>query len=275
MKADNEYLEELKHAYILMKGKGIELSFQNLRKFKEEHPEEKIPHPESIRQRFGKWSTALELIDVVPRKPGEEIEVDYLVTSLKEACKEVGQRKLHLNTSTYAKLRKEKKFNFLPSTSAFFNKFGTWIEAIKFAGLENEVKAQYHKMIENLLKEAHAETKKRGLRFSRNTYNELRKDKKFKHFPCIEVCVKEYGTWNNALTKAGLKTFEKKQYTDKELIEKLKEAQDILGEKFSSSTFVDLPGFPYPPTYKKRFGSWKAALKELEMSYVNDNTKNK
>lgn len=143
------------------------------------------------------------------------------------------------------------------------------------AGLEHEVKAQYRAIIENSLKSEHIEVQKRGMKFSRNTYNELRKEKEFKGFPSVEVCVKEYGTWNSALTLAGLRIFGKKQYTDKELIEKLKEAKDILGDNFSHNTFEKLPDFPYPHSYRKRFGSWKAALKELEMNYEKYNTNNK
>lgn len=130
-------------------------------------------------------------------------------------------------------------------------------------------------MLENILRLAHNEIQNRGLRFSKNTYSELRKDVEFRRYPCIDIYVKEYGTWNTALTKAGLKVFEKKQYTDNELIQKLKEAQDILGENFSQENFVELPGFPYPYTYRKRFGGWKGALKEVEMKYGNKNAENR
>ncbi|AJF61555.1 TPA: hypothetical protein HA239_04325 [Candidatus Woesearchaeota archaeon] len=81
-----------------------------------------------------------------------------------------------------------------------------------------------------------------------------------KDYPSAATLAKRFGSWNNALRKAGLKVNVRKKYTKTELLDNLKLLAKELGRQPKST---DLKGKKWAAsytTYKKHFGSWKKAL---------------
>jgi hypothetical protein len=82
-----------------------------------------------------------------------------------------------------------------------------------------------------------------------------------------------FGTWNNALLKAGIIINEEKNVTNEKLFQNI---ETIWIEKGSQPVYRDLDSAQSKysaSTYTERFGNWKNALKEF-VKYINEDEGN-
>ncbi|WP_161607172.1 homing endonuclease associated repeat-containing protein [Halovivax asiaticus] len=69
------------------------------------------------------------------------------------------------------------------------------------------------------------------------------------------------GTWQLAIAKAGLNRESRREYTEENCINALKNAADILGSEPSLSEYRKLSLRPSASTIQDRYGSWSEAKK--------------
>ena len=74
--------------------------------------------------------------------------------------------------------------------------------------------------------------------------------------------MKRFGSFNNALKKAGQKVNVTTKYEKKELLDNLKQLNKDLGRIPKAKDLKDKKWTASYSTYKKYFGSWKNALKK-------------
>jgi hypothetical protein len=100
-----------------------------------------------------------------------------------------------------------------------------------------------------------------GHKLTSRSYNELGK------FTSGTISTR-FGSWNNGLTKAGLKVVEEKNVSEIKLFENLKR---VWNYKSAQPVFRDMNNPPSDyaaSTYAERFGSWKNALKSF-VNFIN------
>jgi hypothetical protein len=79
-------------------------------------------------------------------------------------------------------------------------------------------------------------------------------------YPSSKTYINRFSSWNSALVKAGLTINSRKEYTEEELADTLRQLYKELGRAPMST---DLPGREWCAsysTYQKHFGSWEKAL---------------
>lgn len=83
-------------------------------------------------------------------------------------------------------------------------------------------------------------------------------------YPGSKTYQRRFGSWNKALDLAGLldkrKIIREKEYTDEELLERLKIFEREVGRPPKVEDFKNDPKYPSLSTYIRRFGSWNSAL---------------
>lgn len=84
------------------------------------------------------------------------------------------------------------------------------------------------------------------------------KDDTIENCPSIATVLRHFGTWNNALRKAGLEV-SKRSYTDDELTAVLRKLYVDLERLPTKRDLYDNEG-PWDKVYYDRFGSWNRAL---------------
>ena len=89
--------------------------------------------------------------------------------------------------------------------------------------------------------------------------------------PPSDTYINYFGSYNNAVRKAGLKV-NYKQYTEKELLNKLKKFADKLGRAPIKKEIKKNENMPDPVTYKRWFISYKNACKKVGYTYTANNT---
>ncbi len=80
--------------------------------------------------------------------------------------------------------------------------------------------------------------------------------------PCSSTYVSRFGSWNSALTSAGLRLNLKREYTKSELKESLVHLAKELGRAPREKDLEGKVWVASSSTYRKYFGSFKEALKE-------------
>ena len=178
---------------------------------------------------------------------------EKLILKLKDLYKKLNK------TPTVKDLKKEKGF---PSYVAFYTKFGSWNKALKNAGLKLNYKYKFYSKEEliNLLVKF-----KKNKGFSPRT-EDFKNDL---NLPAPTTYFKRFGSWNNALEKAGLEINVKKGYTKEELILTLKNLSKDLKRTPMMKDLVPRKDLPEASVFKDNFGSWNNALKVagLEVKY--------
>lgn len=87
-------------------------------------------------------------------------------------------------------------------------------------------------------------------------------------YPGSKTYYMHFGSWNNALILAGLsirKRDNKKVYTEEELLNFLKTFYEKNNRVPTKDDFTNNSEYPNCGTYRKRFGSWNNALKQVGM----------
>jgi len=151
------------------------------------------------------------------------------------------------------------RFNY----STITRRFGSWNKAIGLAGLEieNFSKLSVDELLKDL-KEVSIKLNKSSL--TRDEYIKIGKystDSFRRHF----------GSWFNALEKAGLEKTHNLNISNEELFENLEEIWTRLGRQPNFGE-ISKPLSKYSGSaYSRRFGSWRKAL-EAFVKYVNDDS---
>ena len=195
----------------------------------------------TISQRFGSWNKALKQagIDIQIGKLSEE----ELLKNMIEVSEKLGK---------IPKMKDVKKPISECSAVVYQKRFGSWKKALLKAGLDiNKSKASEEELLKNLQE---VKVKLGRVPKMKDTNSTISKYH-------ANLYVREFGSWNKALDIANFRNNRKRNITDKELLDDLKETgeklkrtpkyKDILNHcsKFSTTTFVN------------RFGTWNKALK--------------
>lgn len=154
------------------------------------------------------------------------------------------------------------------SQMAIQGHFGTWLNALKKAGLrtertKSELKIISDKMIyEDLLNVAEK------IKSKTVPYAEY---KKYGKYSAESIC-RRFKKWNIALKKAGLEEtgFSKDKISEQECFDEIERIWTLLGRQPSSTDLTKTNICKYSlDTFKRRFGGWRKAL-EAFVNYVNE-----
>jgi hypothetical protein len=137
------------------------------------------------------------------------------------------------------------------SASTVIQRFGTWNNAIRAAGLKPILVHGHTK--EEILKEIRRVAKKIG---------RVPMVSDFDGHSTIGMWVvtERFGTWNNALVQAGLKPGFKRGWTKKELIQEIRWVAKKLGRTPTNREF-NAHSTSCVVTVRNRFGTWDRAIK--------------
>jgi len=229
---------------------------------------EEFDHPPTLRElrehgkyaattyynRFGSFQKALEAAGFSARSPNARISNDNLISELHRVADKT-------NTGKTPKKTNSGDHNDTPPTAADMNEygnywastyrrwFGSWNAALRAAGFdplyttvtEADLITELRRLAEELNKTpTFAEMNEQG-RHGARTY------------------VRRFGSWNDALETAGLKSRASSTISDEELISELRQLANRLGERPSAQQMDD-HGEYASATYQRHFGSWSATL---------------
>lgn len=152
-----------------------------------------------------------------------------------------------------------------PSSTTYFNYFGSWNRAIEMAGLWDKriVKdVSDDKLLECLI-EFYKENGRTPTEkdFSGNP-----------NYPNYNMYIYRFGYWNRALVMAGLQVNYLTKITDKEMLDYLKFFYKENGRVPKKKDFDGNPNYPACMMYVNRFGRWNRAI-EMAGLQVNMFTK--
>ncbi|WP_028778732.1 homing endonuclease associated repeat-containing protein [Shimazuella kribbensis] len=169
---------------------------------------------------------------------------DDLITIIQKKAKELG--------------RTPKKKE-LKQTSAIVARFGSWAKAIEIAQLKRSSSKKYtdQDLINALLKGKKI-IEDKGYVFSINSY------KKLHDFPSYGTYMVRFGSWNNALKKAGIATKRDRKWGDLSNDELLHILRTIAKDSsvLTMKVLKSLPDVPPVDVYIMRFNSWNKAIEK-------------
>lgn len=150
----------------------------------------------------------------------------------------------------------------LVAPSVAVERFGSWLNAKKKAGIDTDERTSNHRPREysdedylELLREC----KEKHGKVTQKLFNE--EAKKRDDHPTAGAIRRRFETWNDAKERANLETNQNRTYTDEELLEMLRECKEKHGS-VSSTVFAADDAFCSPETVQRRFGSWNNAKDE-------------
>lgn len=130
----------------------------------------------------------------------------------------------------------------------------SWNDALKMANLELNVTFYSEKDVKDLFENLVVEL---GRVPTASEFSE--KD----GYPNATIFQKYFGTYNNFLERMGYPVNRRDRYKEEELKFYLKEFFDRYGNSATRDLFDMQPGYPFNTIYRKRYGSWKKAVKKL------------
>jgi len=194
--------------------------------------EVKTPCSSTYAHYFGTFNEALEAAELTPlSRRTRRYEKAELVERLNVRAKELGRVPIGIEMEN-------------PGVSAYIISFGSWQKALDYAGL---TKTYTERDLLEILQDEYEQTGEPPI-------YENQQD------PCAYIFCKQFGTWGNALRKAGIHPC-KPRYTDEELLAFL---VAVAREEGRIPRILDMntrEEMPSGTTYIRRFGSWKKALK--------------
>lgn len=144
-----------------------------------------------------------------------------------------------------------------PNSQRYIACFGSWNKAIEVAGLSDKVNFSHY-------------TDEELLEYLKQFYEENDRVPITEDFDCnlkypsYNTYRSRFGSWNNAIEKAGLHIKRFTKTTDNELLEYLKEFEKDNGRPPKQLDFNDNPKYPNYRTYMSRFGSWQKTLRLVD-----------
>ncbi|MFQ6009650.1 MAG: homing endonuclease associated repeat-containing protein [Candidatus Aenigmatarchaeota archaeon] len=200
-----------------------------------------MPRSSTYMRKFGSWNNALEEACLEIHNYTQE----KLIEVLQHKADDLGR------APTAREIETDKN---MPGVNTYCKHFGSWNSALKAAGLESKYREYSNEELIKALKEKAKELGRPP------TTMEMNKDKSI---PSAHTYNQRFGSFNKALKEAGLDiNCERKDYTDEELLELLKDKAEELGRTPTIEEVIKDDSMPYPGVYYKRFGSWKNAVKE-------------
>ena len=154
------------------------------------------------------------------------------------------------------------------SQSAIQGHFGTWINALKKAGLRTERTKSELKIISDKIIYEDLLNVAKKIKLRTVPYAEYKKHGKYS---ADYICTR-FKKWNIALKNAGLEEtgFSKDKITEQECFDEIERIWIFLGRQPTSTDLTKTNICKYCiDTFKRRFGSWRKAL-EAFVNYVNN-----
>lgn len=164
---------------------------------------------------------------------------------------------------TNGKLTKKnyQRLGYLPSYPTIVSLFGSWHTALQEAGLTPASLSQYTdedilEAIRNFYQNNHENP-------SKEQYKRLRKK------PSVKTIEERFGSWSEALKKAGLQPIEVRNhpYTDEEMLNALRRFYKENGNYISYTSYEQSGILPSTSVIRNRFGTWNKALKKSKSAY--------
>jgi hypothetical protein len=202
----------------------------------------------TYQKKFGSWNEALKEADLAINKE-QSISKPDLIDELVCLSDELER------TPTSRDMAKDGKY----APSSYSNEFGSWNNAVREAGLEptryrnvprQELICELERLTEELGHTPTAPEMTQHGSFTNKTYS------------------REFGSWNNALEKAGLGINREKDVPESDLLNELHRLREELGQT-PSAVDMDKEGKFSVGTYERRFGSWNEALEQSDLDINN------
>lgn len=208
----------------------------------------------AVMRRFGSWSEAKERAGIeedASSRTGRKRK--YTDEDVLADIRECAQR--HDGKCTVALLQEESD---LVAPSVAVERFGSWSEAKKEAGIETDERTSNRRPRKysdedylDLIRECYEEHGK----VTQKLFNQRSKERD--DHPTAGAVRKRFGSWSGAKEKAGIEDTTRR-YDDEELLEMLRTCKERYGTA-SASRFASDDEFCSPETLQRRFGSWEEA----------------
>lgn len=215
---------------------------------------EDSPILDTYERRFGSYEDALVKAGLEPASPYIQITDEELIKKLNDLTRVLG------HVPSYSEIAKEKNY---PHPSTYQDRFGSWTEAIKKAGLERSRKFYSD---DELILELKKLAKELGHTPAYLEMTEL------KDYANPRTYVDRFGSWRKAVEKAGLIPV-KRGYSNEELFKYMMELKKKLGRMPHYIEMLSVEGCPSSGTYQNHFGSWKKRSKPSENGWMPRRTK--
>jgi Homing endonuclease associated repeat len=167
---------------------------------------------------------------------------------------------------TNGKLTKKnyQRLGYLPSYPTIVSLFGSWHTALQEAGLTPASLSQYTD--EDILEAIRNFYQNNQENPSKEQYKRLRKK------PSVKTIEERFGSWSEALKKAGLQPIEVRNhpYTDEEMLNALRRFYKENGNYISYTSYEQSGILPSASVIRNRFGTWNKALKKANLPTNQD-----
>ena len=202
----------------------------------------------TYQKKFGSWNEALKQAGI-PINNEHDIAKSDLLDELIRLKDQLGR------TPTSRDMAKKGTYG----TSNYPNKFGSWNDAVREAGLEPTRERDVPR--EDIIDELKRVAEELGK--PPNT-------EEMKEHGCygVNTCSNEFGTWNEALKAAGVGTNKERDVPGSELLAELHRLNENVGGGLITSHMRRMGKFSVG-TYTRKFGSWNDALREAGIELNN------
>jgi hypothetical protein len=195
-------------------------------------------------RKFGSWNDAVREVGLEPTRD-RDVPREELIDEIQRLAEELG------GPPTVAEMKEHGDYGVKTCS----NEFGTWNEALKTAGVgtnrekdvaQSDLLAEIHRLNENVEGGLIASHMRKMGKFSVGTYG------------------RKFGSWNDALRKAGVELSNRTDIPKSELLAELERLNEELGR---TPTVEDMweEGRFGSATYETAFGSWNDALREANL----------
>jgi len=205
----------------------------------------------TYQKKFGSWNEAL-------KQAGIEINNEHDIAKSDLLDELIRLKNLLGRTPTSRDMAEKGKYG----TSNYPNKFASWNDAVREAGLEPTRDRDVPR--EELINEIQRLAEEFG---GPPTVAEMREHGDYG----VSTCSDEFGAWNEALKTAGVGTNKEKDIPESDLLAELHRLNENIEGGVIASHMRRMGEFSVG-TYKRKFGSWNDALREagLELSNRSD-----
>jgi hypothetical protein len=202
-----------------------------------------IPSSVTFSRRFGNWGLALKAADLAKNFFSQATDKELLQLLVKRAS-DLGRVPRSRDMGT---------MNGYPSAMTYQNRFGSWNAALKCAELNPERFREYRpeKLLNCLRDLAHA--------LGRNpTQNDLNKNPSL---PSPVPFVRQFGSWQNALSEAGVVSATINKYTNQQLLDAMRDLHTELGHVPKAQEMDQAKRYPSARSFRRKFGTFNNALR--------------
>lgn len=231
------------------------------------------PSPDLIKRRFGSWNQALEQAGLPISRKRKHRETDrdfkyskeYVIRQLRDCYEVHGEL-----TSTFY----DKK-GYAPCSRTVSLQFGSWKAAVEATGVPVETGNPKQYSMEEAIIQLRSFYIENNYQITKRSYNESGRS------PKPDTLRKYFGSWNQALEKAGIpatKAKKKSGLSKEEMLQALKGVYEENKGIITKSSYADARKSPTVGTIERAFGSWSDALiqagidpfKSQEARYTNE-----